>query len=43
MDVTWETKGLAAAEISVTVDGSEMHKTLWGQGSASDVVTFTKD
>lgn len=43
MDVTWETKGLAAAEISVTVDESEMHKTLWGQGSASDVVTFTKD
>jgi hypothetical protein len=43
VDVTWETKGLAAAEISVTVDGSELHKTLWGQGSASDVVTFTKD
>jgi len=43
MDVTWETKGLAAAEISVTVDESEMHKTLWGQGSASDVVTFTQD
>jgi hypothetical protein len=43
VDVTWETKGLAAAEISATVDGSELHKTLWGQGSASDVVTFTKD
>jgi hypothetical protein len=43
VDVTWETKGLAAAEISATVDGSELHKTLWGQGSASEVVTFTKD
>ncbi len=43
VDVPWETKGLAEAEISATVDGSELHKTLWGQGSASDVVTFTKD
>ena len=43
VDVTWETKGLAAAEISVTVEGSEMHKTLWGQGAASDVVTFTRE
>lgn len=43
LDVTWESKGLAAAEISVTVDGSEMHKTLWGQGSASDVVTFSRE
>ena len=41
LDVTWETKGLAAAQISVTVDENEMHKTLWGQGSASDVLTFT--
>ena len=43
VDVTWSTKGLAAAEISVTVDGIEMHKTVWGQGSASDVVTFKEE
>ena len=43
VDVTWATNGLAAAEISVTVDGTEMHKTLWGQGSAGDVVTFTEE
>jgi hypothetical protein len=43
VDVTWATQGLAAAEISVTVDGTEMHKTLWGQGSASDVVTFKEE
>ena len=43
VDVTWATKGLAAAEISLTVDGTEMHKTVWGQGSASDVVTFKEE
>jgi len=43
VDVTWATQGLAAAEISVTVDGTEMHKTLWGEGSASDVVTFKEE
>ena len=43
VDVTWETKELAAAEISIAVDGNEMQKTLWGQGSASDVVTFKPD
>jgi len=43
VDVTWATKGVAAAEISLTVDGSEMHKTVWGQGSASDVVTFKEE
>jgi len=43
VDVTWATKGLAAAEISLSVDGTEMHKTVWGQGSASDVVTFKEE
>jgi hypothetical protein len=43
VDVTWATKGLAAAEISLTVDGTELHKTVWGQGSASDVVTFKEE
>ena len=43
VDVTWATKVLAAAELSVTVDGTELHKTLWGQGSASDVVTFKEE
>jgi hypothetical protein len=43
VDVTWATNGLAAAEISVTVDGAEMNKTVWGQGSASDVVTFKEE
>jgi hypothetical protein len=43
VDVTWATKGLAAAEISLTVEGTEMHKTVWGKGSASDVVTFKEE
>lgn len=43
VDVNWAAKGLAAAEISVTVGETELHKTLWGEGSASDVFTFKEE
>ena len=44
VDATWETKALAAIEITLSLpDGSEIHKTLWGQGTANDVLTFRED
>ena len=44
VDVTWETKALAALEITVSLpDGNAMNKTLWGQGTANEVLTFRED
>jgi hypothetical protein len=41
VDATWESKALAAMEITLSLpDGTAIHKTLWGQGTASDVLTF---
>jgi hypothetical protein len=41
VDATWGTKALAAIEITLSLpDGTEIDKTLWGQGSANDVITF---
>jgi hypothetical protein len=44
VDATWETKALAAIEVTLSLpDGSAIHKTLWGQGTASDVLTFREE
>ena len=44
VDATWETQALAAIEITLSLaNGTTIHKTLWGQGTASDVVTFRED
>ena len=44
VDATWETKALAAMEITLSLpDGTAIHKTLWGQGTASDVLTFREN
>jgi hypothetical protein len=44
VDATWETKDLAAMEITVSrADGTAIHKTLWGQGTASEVLTFKEE
>jgi hypothetical protein len=44
VDATWETKALAAMEITLSLpDGTAIHKTLWGQGTANEVLTFTED
>ena len=44
VDATWESKALAAMEITLSLpDGTAIHKTLWGQGTASDVLTFKED
>jgi hypothetical protein len=44
VDATWETKALAAMEITLSLpDGTAIHKTLWGQGTANEVLTFTQD
>ena len=44
VDATWESKALAAMEITLSLpDGTAIHKTLWGQGTASDVVTFREN
>ena len=44
LDATWETKALAAMEITLSLpDGTAIHKTLWGQGTANEVLTFTED
>jgi hypothetical protein len=44
VDATWETKALAAMEITLSLpDGTAIHKTLWGQGTANDVLTFRED
>jgi hypothetical protein len=41
VDATWETKALAAMEITLSLpDGTAIHKTLWGQGTANEVLTF---
>ena len=44
VDATWETKALAAIEITLSLaDGTAIHKTLWGQGTANDVLTFREN
>jgi hypothetical protein len=44
VDVTWESKALAAIEIILSLpDGTAIHKTLWGQGTANDVLTFREE
>ncbi|HEX6565286.1 MAG TPA: hypothetical protein VF020_13430 [Chthoniobacterales bacterium] len=44
VEATWESKALAAMEITLSLpDGTAIHKTLWGQGTASDVLTFREE
>ena len=44
LDAAWETKALAAIEITLSLpDGTAIHKTLWGQGTANDVLTFKEN
>ncbi|HEX4201299.1 MAG TPA: hypothetical protein VHY59_07250 [Chthoniobacterales bacterium] len=44
VDATWESKALAAMEITLSLpDGTAIHKTLWGQGTANDVLTFREN
>jgi hypothetical protein len=44
VDATWENKPLAAMEITLSLpDGTAIHKTLWGQGTANEVLTFRED
>jgi hypothetical protein len=44
VDATWETKTLAAIEITLSLpDGTAIHKTLWGQGTANEVLTFKEE
>jgi hypothetical protein len=44
VDAKWETKALAAIEITLLLpDGTAINKTLWGQGTASDVLTFREN
>jgi hypothetical protein len=44
VDATWESKALAAMEIILSLpDGTAIHKTLWGQGTANDVLTFKEE
>ena len=44
VDATWESKALAAMEITLSLpDGTTIHKTLWGQGTANDVLTFREE
>ena len=44
VDATWESKVLAAMEITLSLpDGTAIHKTLWGQGTANDVLTFREE
>ena len=44
VDATWETKALAAMEITLSLpDGTAIRKTLWGEGTASDVLTFREE
>jgi hypothetical protein len=44
VDATWETEALAAIEITLSLpDGATMHRTLWGRGTASDVITFREN
>jgi hypothetical protein len=44
VDATWESKALAAIEIILSLpNGTAIHKTLWGQGTANDVLTFREE
>jgi hypothetical protein len=44
VDATWESKALAAMEITLSLpDGAALRKTLWGQGTANDVLTFREE
>jgi hypothetical protein len=44
VDAAWETRALAAIEITLSLpDGTAIHKTLWGQGTASEVFTFSEN
>jgi hypothetical protein len=44
VDAAWDTQALAAIEITLSLpDGTAIHKTLWGQGTASDVLTFREE
>jgi hypothetical protein len=44
VDAAWETKALAAIEITLSLpDGTAIHKTLWGQGTANEVLTFKEE
>jgi hypothetical protein len=44
VDAAWDTQALAAIEITLSLpDGSAIHKTLWGQGTASEVLTFREE
>jgi hypothetical protein len=44
VDATWETKALAAIEITLSLpDGTAIPKTLWGQGTANEVLTFKEE
>jgi hypothetical protein len=44
VDAAWESEALAAIEITLSLpDGTAIHKTLWGQGTANDVLTFKED
>ena len=44
VDATWESKALAAMEITLSLpDGTALRKTLWGQGTANDVLTFREE
>ena len=44
VDAIWESKALAAMEITLSLpDGTALRKTLWGQGTANDVLTFREE
>jgi hypothetical protein len=44
VDAVWESKALAAMEITLSLpDGTAIQKTLWGEGTANDVLTFREE
>ena len=44
VDAAWESKALAAMEITLSLpDGTAIHETLWGEGTANDVLTFKEE
>jgi hypothetical protein len=44
VDAAWESQALAAMEITLSLpDGTALHKTLWGEGTANDVLTFKEE
>jgi hypothetical protein len=44
VDAAWDTQALAAIEITLSLpDGTAIQKTLWGQGTASEVLTFREN